>query len=523
MSWRKDTWLVAAALAVSAVLQFGAATSNWLWTDELFSLAIATGHSLEHPASAADPGLGDFIEGSEPRTREVLARYLDPADGSTAPGRVIRAAFLSDTSPPLYYALLGLWIRIFGAGDLGVRSFSIVCALACIPFIADLARRTAGRPMVGAACVLFALSPITVYYGSEARMYGLLWLCATAMAWAGWRARTARRRLGLLIVWAAVSAAGFLTHYFFIFPWAAVTGCLLLWPGRLRRLEIVAAGGAIVLAILPWYLRLPESLNNWRVTQGWLNLEPAGYSHPKAIWEQTSQFFTGQLRDLWRIHRKAKILALAVTLALVLAAFWRLKGQPMAPRRMLPALWFAAVLAGPFVFDFLQGTYTAAVPRYTLAALPAACLLLSLALGCFTPWLRWGLLILLLTAWAPCHRSILNLKTRSGFPIHEVVRLVGNKPTQEDIVIVHSIPSGVLGVARYYQGNAPIIPWVGQLGTRSVPESIESMVDGRKRIYLIRIHDVGQPAPELDWLRENANLESEEDWGAGGGVYEFLR
>ena len=33
-----------------------------LWVDELFSLAIATGHSLEHPAAAAKPALGDFVE-----------------------------------------------------------------------------------------------------------------------------------------------------------------------------------------------------------------------------------------------------------------------------------------------------------------------------------------------------------------------------------------------------------------------------------------------------------------------------
>ena len=38
-----------------------------LWADELFSLAMATGHSLEHPAEAASPAHGDFMESARPQ------------------------------------------------------------------------------------------------------------------------------------------------------------------------------------------------------------------------------------------------------------------------------------------------------------------------------------------------------------------------------------------------------------------------------------------------------------------------
>ena len=51
---------------------------------------------------------------------------------------------------------------------------------------------------------------------------------------------------------------------------------------------------------------------------------------------------------------------------------WRLRMRVFDRRRLLLWLWFIAACAGPFAFDFLQHTYTVAVPRYAIAALPAA-------------------------------------------------------------------------------------------------------------------------------------------------------
>src|SRR4051812_7731214 len=99
--------LLALLLALAALaLRIEAAARPGLWADEIFSLAIATGHSLEHPAAAADPTLGDFIEPREPARPETFRRYAEqePHPGGTA--RVVRAVLLSDTSPPLYYLLL---------------------------------------------------------------------------------------------------------------------------------------------------------------------------------------------------------------------------------------------------------------------------------------------------------------------------------------------------------------------------------------------------------------------------------
>jgi hypothetical protein len=76
--------------------------------------------------------------------------------------------------------------------------------------------------------------------------------------------------------------------------------------------------------------------------------------------------------------------------------------------------------------------------------------------------------------------------------------------------MVHSIPSGVLGIARYLDADVAMAAWVGQLGRRRVPDDLVPLLAGRDRVALIRIHEVGEPAPEETWLRANATLLREE-------------
>ena len=48
--------------------------------------------------------------------------------------------------------------------------------------------------------------------------------------------------------------------------------------------------------------------------------------------------------------------------------------------------------------------------------------------------------------------------------------------------------------------------WVGQLGGRRVPEDIARMLEAHERVVLVRIHDLGEAAPEQAWLRANATF-----------------
>ena len=134
----KEVWGLFILLVVVGILQFALARRHSLWADEFFSLAMATGHSLEHRAADAQPQLGDFVEPQGPVPAAEFRRYLQHESPPASPARVIRAVLLSDTSPPLYYLLLQGWTLISGTSDLALRLFSVSFSIASIPLVAAL-------------------------------------------------------------------------------------------------------------------------------------------------------------------------------------------------------------------------------------------------------------------------------------------------------------------------------------------------------------------------------------------------
>jgi hypothetical protein len=502
-----------AALVAIVLLALGTtvlmALRSRLWVDETFSLALATGHSLEHPAAEADPSLGDFQ--LEPGVRPISEwrRYLEHESPKASLARVVRATRLSDTSPPLYYVLLSIWTRVMGTTDFSVRAFSIVLFIGSIPLLAAVARRLGGRAAVVPACGLFAASPLALYYASEARMYSLLWFFTIACALAALRAREQHRRLYPILTFILASVGGFLTHYFFAFPWAAIVFSMAVSRGRIRWMELVIAVAAVGALLLPWYLRVPDLLSRWRVTKDWLTWRPAYFSRSRAAFDSVSQFFTGNVRGLWRSYAIFGWLSATVIGMAVLICLRNWRQQRMLRKWLLPAAWLVAGCVGPFVFDALRNTYTAAVPRYACGALPAASLLLGLLFARVAPRTRLVLLACLVTTWAPAVFSIVKLRDRSGFAMGFVHYEIRKKPTKEDLIMVHSIPSGVLTVARYLESQAPMAAWVEQLGARKIPADLSPLIEGRRDVFLVRIHAVGAPAPQEDWLRGHYKVVAE--------------
>jgi 4-amino-4-deoxy-L-arabinose transferase-like glycosyltransferase len=513
--------MLVAIFTAAAALQIGLAERQSLWADELFSLAVATGHSLEHPASAARSELGDFVEPDHAVPAKEFRRYLKHGHPLEGPERVVRAVFLSDTSPPLYYLFLYCWTLVFGTSDVALRSLSMVCSLACLPLLAAIAERTGERKAVLPACVLFAISPLAIYYSTEARMYSLLWLCLLGTTWASLALHERGGGLARSVFWVATSSAGFLTHYFFVFPWLAAVIYLAISPGKLKRLHLALCTVVTGALILPWYVNLPRSLGGWRITKDWLNWRPWHFSRLVATLELVTQFFDGHAKYLWASHRVPRVAALMLFGIIGVVMVWRLRGHLFRSRLALIWLPFAAACAGPLMFDLVRHTYTAAVPRYAIAALPGACLLAALGLACLQFRTRIVMLVLIALAWAPSVWSIYRQDSRSGEPFAEVSRAVSSGGTLSDLVLVHSIPSGVLGIARYANGIVPMASWVGQLRHRPVPESMIASTAGRRRIFLVKIHEVGAPALEEDWLRANAVVFRETDLEAAK-IIEFL-
>ena len=529
---RVRRWAVAVVvpLVLAAIsLRIAAALRPGLWADEIFSLAMATGHSLEHPAVVADAARGDFVEGREPRSAADLRRYAEHETEPAEIGRVVRAVLLSDTSPPLYYVVLNRWTRAFGTGDAALRLFSVWWALLALPLIWLIGRELGGMRAAWSAVLLFAFSPVAMDYSVEGRMYTLVWFLALALGWLTLRL-SRRSAPGTAAGWVVVGSAGLLTHYFFAFVWLACVAWLGWSSRRAARGRLGVMACLTILLVAPWYREVPASLARWRITAGWLDGDlrwPGALGRPFAL---AGGLVSGN-STLGGWHWADR----AVPVLLLLLALWLLRerrfARLFAGRRLLVWLWLLAACAGPLVFDLLRHTTTSNVPRYVLAGLPAALLLVAFGASRLPATAEAAFVTALLAVWLPGSLAPARAgNLRPWEPYRAVAGRLEGWAQPNDAVVVAAIPSGLVGVARYLDRDIPLLPWVSQLGNRRVPDDLERLLAGRRRVALVSIHDLGGSAAPGEWLRAHARLLRRDSFRssraevlyfapAGGGVF----
>ena len=161
-----------------------------------------------------------------------------------------------DGSPPLYYVLLHLWMRLTGTGEAETHAFSALFAVASVPATYWAATSVLSRRGSWIAASLAALVPFLTAYGQETRMYSVVALLSVLATGAFLRAFVLGRRR-FLAVFALFLALLLYTHNWGLF-FAAGAGAVLLFlaregPDRSARLRdgALAFGGAALL-YLPW-------------------------------------------------------------------------------------------------------------------------------------------------------------------------------------------------------------------------------------------------------------------------------
>jgi mannosyltransferase len=158
----------------------------------------------------------------------------------------------SESTPPLYYLVAWLWTRVFGTGEVGLRSLSALLGTAAIPVFYLAARELlrSERAAVGVAA-LAAFNPLLVWYSQEARTYALLTLLGGLSLY--FFARLLRRVETRALVWWAVTSALALTAHYFAGFLVVPEAAWLLWRAPVRRPVAVASAAvaATGLALLP--------------------------------------------------------------------------------------------------------------------------------------------------------------------------------------------------------------------------------------------------------------------------------
>ena len=224
---------------------------------------------------------------------------------------------------------------------------------------------------------------------------------------------------------------------------------------------------------------------------------------------QLLQFFAPGEAGFWRYDRWSSLTAILIFMTIAAAAAWRWRLRLFSGPRLLLCLWLVAAWTVPTCIDLTRHTYLSNNARYALGALPPAYLLAAIGIACFGEKIRIGVLVAIVVAWAGPIASIYQQEARAREPFRRIAQFVSAEATPSDVVVVHSIPSGVLGVARYASASLNVTSWVQQLGDRQVPDSLLALGRGHSRILYVKVHQLSEPAPEEDWLRANATTFSE--------------
>lgn len=207
-----DRWLVGLGLAilVGAVLRI-LRLSDSLFGDELVTSFDVTGRSLGGTLDA------------------VRSNY--------------------EITPPLYLLLANL-TQGWGDPETGLRIVPLVCGVLAIPMTWALGVLALDRRAATVAAGVVALTPMLIFYGTEARAYGLAMVLLLGSTLALWHALHGGVRAwwGL---YAALTCAAMYTHYTAAFVLIGQGGWALVFHRRAWR-WIFGANAVAAVAWLPW-------------------------------------------------------------------------------------------------------------------------------------------------------------------------------------------------------------------------------------------------------------------------------
>jgi mannosyltransferase len=272
----------------------------------------------------------------------------------------------SESTPPLYYVLAWGWSKLFGTGEVGLRSLSAVLGTATVPVAFAAGAELTTRRVGLAAAALVAVNPMLVWYSQEARAYALLILltCLSFLFFARALAEPGARTLSC---WAITSALALATHYFAVFLVAPEAVWLLLRAADRRRVAIAAAAVAAVgAALVPLAVHQSnKGRTDWIGHHDFVS---------RVVWVP-KQFLTGPTGD------RVAPLALAAAALAAAGAYLLLTRTDSRERRgaIVAGVCGGLVLVIPLLIALGGRDYV--VPRNLLAALGPLAVCLAIGFG----------------------------------------------------------------------------------------------------------------------------------------------
>jgi mannosyltransferase len=365
-----------------------------------------------------------------------------------------------DGSPPAYYMLLGLWIRVFGDGEQATHTLSLLFALGCIP-LAFAAGRAVFDRRTGLFCaVLVALDPYLTYYAQETRMYTMAAFLSLVVAWAYVQGILRGSRAWCVVLVLSLDLLLYTHNWGLLVCVGLAVATVLVARERLWLFVAVATGVAVL--YLPW---LPTLVFQAR--------------HTGAPWAKAPAFHDLILAPGAVLSGDAPLMAFALAGGFGLAAVVRRHGD--VERRLVLAL--ALSVAGTVLLAWLSSQVSPAwTTRYFAVVLGPLVLLAARGLVRAE---RLGLVAMV---------AVIFLWTGySAHPDKENARQLAAAlaPTMHSGELVVSTHPEQVSVLRYYLG--PGLRWATSLG----PVDDSQIFDWRDAVSRLQ---AARPKPTLDGL-----------------------
>jgi hypothetical protein len=199
---------------------------------------------------------------------------------------MLREVKASESNPPLYYVLAWGWAKMFGVGEVGLRSLSAVFGAATVPVAYFVGRELASRRAGLIVAAMVAVNPMLIWYSQEARSYApLVFFGALSLLFF---ARALRTREGRdLAFWTLSSALALCSHYFAVFA-VGIEAAWLLFALRDRWRVVLPAIGGVVMVGLALIPLIDGQVNPTHI--GWIDHSPL----PSRLWETAVSFLIGE-------------------------------------------------------------------------------------------------------------------------------------------------------------------------------------------------------------------------------------
>ncbi|UZK70141.1 glycosyltransferase family 39 protein [Sphingomonas sp. S1-29] len=342
--------------------------------------------------------------------------------------------------------LTSVWLQLLGpqASPLAQRALSIVSGAASVAVAAAIGRRTSNVAGLVAA-TLFAVSPVFVTYGAEARGYAsmtLMVLVAILLVdrWAAGEAPPPRGPLAI------VFAIGMLSQLTMLFAFFAIGGWILFvqlerargWASVRRTLEMTSPALIAILAILSLVFVAPMIDGKGMSVGAYVPFTWAAYR--EAMIGLTAHLVGAPLLHSWPIAAILASLAVAVGIAL--------------PRR---SFYVLAILCFPLAIAVLQPANPSNGRYYMLVAIATLVMWSDLAAWAWQrgTGFRYGCAALFLALVAASISVDLALiRDARGDPDGAIRWIAAGSPEGSSVMLERKMGSAVYEVASRRSGYA---------------------------------------------------------------------